>query len=157
MPTDWLSCSGSDSESTQTQTTTESTQQSSDNTAAANNKGTDWTSMLILFGIMIIFVVIMIVPQKRREKKQRQMLDAIKPGDEIRTIGGIFGKVKMVKEDLVTITTGPKDDEMVFAKGAIEFVTTQEDKAKMAELEKEAEEDDTDEKPKKKSIFSRKK
>ena len=115
---------------------------------------------IFLGAIIVLFIVFLVINNRKAKKKEEEtkcMLDAIKPGDEIRTIGGIFGKVKMVKEDLVTITTGPKDDEMVFAKGAIEFVTTQEDKAKMAELENEADEDDTDEKPKKKSIFSRKK
>ena len=158
MPSDWLSCAGSDSSSQTQNTTQETTQQDTtqSSTAANGGKQQSWTSMIRLFGIMIVFVLIMIVPQKRREKKQKQMLDAVKAGDEVRTIGGIFGKVKMVKEDLVTITTGPNDDEMVFAKGAIEFVITPEDKAKMEELEKEAEEEDDDTK-KKKSFFSRKK
>ena len=98
--------------------------------------------MIILFGIMIVFVLVMIIPQKRKEKKQKAMLDAIKPGDEIRTIGGIYGKVKRVKSDLVTITTGPKDDTLVFTKSAIEFVTDPEAEKKAAEEAKAAEEEE---------------
>ena len=104
------------------------------------------------------FVLIMIIPQKRREKKQRQMLDAIKQGDEVRPIGGIYGKVKRVKEDLITITTGPNNDTMTFAKGAIEFVYDKEAERKLKELDQDDDEDkSSDKKEKKKSIFGKKK
>ena len=38
----------------------------------------------------------------------REMLEGVKAGDNIKTIGGIYGKVVSVKEDLVTIETGPE-------------------------------------------------
>lgn len=150
MPSDWLSCSGT---ATQTETTTETTQPA-DTANSADKNPTNWTSMIIMFAIMIVFVVLMIVPQKRKEKKQREMLNAIKPGDEIRTIGGIYGRVAKVKEDLVTIATGPNDDVLTFSKGAVEFVIDKEAEKRVAELDKD---DEEDEKKEKKSIFSRKK
>ena len=149
MPSDWLSCAGS---ATLTETTTETQQQAADTTTQPKQQ--NWSSMIIMFAIMIVFVVIMIVPQKRKEKKQREMLNAIKAGDEVRTIGGIFGRVTKVKEDLITIATGPNDDVLTFAKGAVEFVVDKEAAKKVAELDKD---DDEEEKPKKKGLFSRKK
>lgn len=173
MPTDWLSCAGSQEPSTSAgtngnnaesnnnaneNTTTQTTQPPQEGNLPQQGASMDWTSTIILFGIMIVFVLIMIIPQKRREKKQRQMLDAMKPGDKIRTIGGIFGKVKRVKEDLVTITTGPNDDTMTFAKGAIEFVFDPQAEAKLKELDQDDEEEvKEDKKPKKKSEKKKKK
>ena len=73
-------------------------------------------------------------------------------------IGGIYGKVKRVKEDLITITTGPNNDTMTFAKGAIEFVYDKEAERKLKELDQDDDEDkSSDKKEKKKSIFGKKK
>ena len=82
------------------------------------------TQWIFPIAILVIFVVLIIVPQRRRDKKTRQMLDAIKAGDTIKTIGGIYGKVVSVKEDLVVIETGP--EKMQFAKGAIATVESAE-------------------------------
>lgn len=69
--------------------------------------------------LMVVMLVIMIVPQRRREKKVKEMLDAIKVGDRIRTIGGIYGTVTSVRDDIVTISVGPDKARLVFARGAI--------------------------------------
>lgn len=47
---------------------------------------------------------------------------SIKAGDTIKTIGGIYGKVVSVKEDLVVIETGPENARITFAKGAVATV-----------------------------------
>lgn len=69
--------------------------------------------------LMVVMLVIMIVPQRRREKKVKEMLAAIKVGDRIRTIGGIYGTVTSVRDDIVTISVGPDKARLVFARGAI--------------------------------------
>lgn len=50
--------------------------------------------LLILGGL---FYVLLILPQRRRAKKMEQLRSEIAVGDEVRTIGGIFGTV--VDED----------------------------------------------------------
>ena len=79
-------------------------------------------SMIIMIVILVVFFLVMIIPQKRRDKKIKQMLDAVKTGDRVRTIGGIYGTVVSVKEDLVTIETSSDKTKIVFAKGAISTV-----------------------------------
>ena len=49
----------------------------------------------------------------------KEMLDALKPGDRVRTIGGIYGTVTSVKDDVVTISVGPDKVRLVFARAAI--------------------------------------
>lgn len=75
-----------------------------------------WGLLIIL---MIAMFAIMIIPQRKRDKKIKQMLDSIKPGDRVKTIGGIYGTVSNVKDDIVTITVGPDKVKLVFARGAI--------------------------------------
>ena len=53
------------------------------------------------------------------KKKVKEMLAAIKVGDRIRTIGGIYGTVTSVRDDIVTISVGPDKARLVFARGAI--------------------------------------
>lgn len=77
------------------------------------------TQWIFPIAILAIFVVLIIVPQRKRDKKTRQMLDAIKAGDRIKTIGGIYGNVISVKEDLIVIETGPENARITFAKGAV--------------------------------------
>ena len=77
---------------------------------------------LPMIAVLIVLSLVMIVPQKRRDKKVRQMLDSIKVGDNIRTIGGIYGKVTKLKEDLVTIQTGPEKVQILISKSAISSV-----------------------------------
>ncbi|MBR4030302.1 MAG: preprotein translocase subunit YajC [Clostridia bacterium] len=80
------------------------------------------------FGMILYFVVIIAVfyfflirPQKKREKEQKNLLNSIKKGDQIITIGGFYGKVVSVKEDVVTIMMG--DNKVKLEKAAIKTVT----------------------------------
>ncbi|MBQ9949518.1 MAG: preprotein translocase subunit YajC [Clostridia bacterium] len=93
---------------------------------AQPGQGSPWGSMIFMGVLMIGLIVMMIVPQKKREKQARQMLESIKPGTRIRTIGGIYGTVTVVKEDLITIVSGPDDVKLVFAKGAIAAIEPEE-------------------------------
>ena len=72
--------------------------------------------------IIIIFAVmyfLLILPQKKQEKKQRAMIDALCPGDEVITIGGIFGNVVSVKDDAVVIETSADKTKIKVAKSSI--------------------------------------
>ena len=83
-------------------------------------------SFLSTYGIwiilMIAMVAIMIIPQRRRDKKVKDMLSALKPGDRVRTIGGIYGTIGSIKDDVVTLIVGPDKVRLVFARGAISTV-----------------------------------
>ncbi len=72
--------------------------------------------------LMVAMVALMIIPQRRRDKKVKAMLAAIKVGDRVRTIGGVYGTVTSVKDDVITISVGPDKVRLVFARGAIASV-----------------------------------
>ena len=76
--------------------------------------------MLII--LMIALFAVMIIPQRKREKKIKDMLANLKPGDRVRTIGGIYGTITAIKADVVTISVGPDKVRLVFIRGAIASV-----------------------------------
>ena len=59
-----------------------------------------------LLAIGAIFYFLIIRPQSTARKKAEMMLSAIKKGDTVVTAGGIVGKVKDVKDTLLTIESG---------------------------------------------------
>ena len=73
----------------------------------------------LLIILMIGMFALMIIPQRKREKKIKDMLAAIKVGARGRTIGGIYGTVSALRDDIVTLTVGPDKVRLVFARGAI--------------------------------------
>ena len=72
--------------------------------------------------MMIAMFAIMIIPQRKREKKIKNMLANLKPGDRVRTIGGIYGTISAIKDDVVTLSVGPDKVRLVFVRGAIATV-----------------------------------
>ena len=59
---------------------------------------------LIMFGmIFAVMYFFMIRPQIKKQKKEREYRSALKQGDVVITIGGIYGKIIDVKEDAFVI------------------------------------------------------
>ncbi len=80
------------------------------------------TTTLITFGLIIlIFYFLIIRPQKKKDKEAKAMIDSMKKGDRVVTIGGIHGTVVTVKETTVVIKV---DDNarIEFTKGAVSTV-----------------------------------
>lgn len=95
--------------------------------AAGTATGSQWSSLIIMVAIFAVFYFVLILPQKKQEKKQRAMIDAIKPGDEIITIGGIYGKVQTVKDDYVVIESTADKTKIKLAKSSISKCLTEHD------------------------------
>lgn len=64
-------------------------------------------STFLPFIIMIVvFWFILIRPQKKKEKELKNMIAALKVGDEVATIGGIHGKIFRIKDNLFILESG---------------------------------------------------
>ena len=77
-----------------------------------------WT-LIIMLVLMVGLFLVMSIPQRKREKKVKEMLDSLKPGDRVRTIGGMYGTVTSIKDDVVTVSVGPDKARLGFARAAI--------------------------------------
>jgi preprotein translocase subunit YajC len=70
--------------------------------------------------LMVAFFWFMSRSQKKRERQRQEMLDAIKPKDDVMTVGGIHGRVLQIREDEVVLRVDPdKDVRITIAKTGI--------------------------------------
>ena len=105
---------------------------------SASTSGSMVTTLVTFVLIILIFYFLMIRPQRKRDKEAKAMLDSLKKGDKVVTIGGIHGTVVTVKDTTVVIKV---DDSarIEFSKNAISTVTNK-DAAKSAPKKEKAEE-----------------
>jgi len=78
-----------------------------------------FSGLIIPLGFLAIFYFLIIKPQKTKEKKIKEMRNNLNVGDEIITIGGIYGKVVKIKEDVLTIEVGMDKTKLTITKWAI--------------------------------------
>lgn len=78
--------------------------------------------IIYFVAIIAVFYFLLIRPQKKQEKKMREMLAALKVGDEVISIGGIRGKIRKIKDDFVVIETGADKTPIEFERNAIKGV-----------------------------------
>lgn len=72
--------------------------------------------------IFVVFYFLLIRPQRKKDKEAKAMLDNLKVGDRICTIGGIYGTIVRIKDDVLTIEVGEQKTQMVFARWAVRNV-----------------------------------
>lgn len=56
-------------------------------------------SIIILVGLFAVLWLVLIRPQKTRQQRQQQLLSSVEPGDEVLTVGGLYGIVQSVDEE----------------------------------------------------------
>jgi preprotein translocase subunit YajC len=65
-----------------------------------------------------IFYFLLIRPQQRRQRAQRSLIEGLGIGDEVITIGGVFGTIREVDDESVTLEVD-EDVQIRFLKSAI--------------------------------------
>ena len=75
----------------------------SDAWAQGADAGGSLFSLLPLVVIFVLFYFLMIRPQQKRAKQHKEMVAALKKGEEIVTNGGLLGKVTEVSDNFVTV------------------------------------------------------
>lgn len=55
-------------------------------------------SLIIIVALFALLWLLMIRPQRAKQQQQQRMLSAIEPGDEILTVGGIYGIVQELED-----------------------------------------------------------
>lgn len=80
------------------------------------------TTFLPLILIFVVFWFMLIRPQRKKDKQVKEMLNNLKAGDRICTIGGIYGTITGIKDDTITLSVGKDNLTMVVARWAIRSV-----------------------------------
>jgi preprotein translocase subunit YajC len=70
---------------------------------AGGEAGGSLFSLLPLVVIFVLFYFLLIRPQQKRAKQHKEMVAALKKGEEIVTNGGLLGKVTDVDDNFVTV------------------------------------------------------
>ena len=77
---------------------------------------TQFLPFLLMFVVIYFF---MIRPQMKKAKDQKKYIEALKKGDQILTIGGIYGKIVEVKDDATLIMEVEDGTKMKISKNAV--------------------------------------
>lgn len=72
--------------------------------------------------IFVVFYFLLIRPQRKKDKEAKAMLDNLKVGDRICTIGGIYGTIVRIKDDVLTVEVGDQKTQMMIARWAVRNV-----------------------------------
>ena len=80
----------------------------------------------VIFGAMYF---ILIRPQKKKQKEEKKMRENLQVGDEIVTIGGIYGRVISLKEDSIVIESQSDHSKLTVARWALQTNLTVHDDA----------------------------
>lgn len=78
-------------------------------------------SLLPMILMVGIFWVILIVPQRKQQKKRNEMINALKKGDKVITVGGIHGEITEISDDEIRLRIADKV-EVKMAKSSISRV-----------------------------------
>lgn len=71
--------------------------------AQAPGGGNAFMNVLFIAALFAIMYFVMIRPQQKQMREQRNMLAALKKGDDVITQGGLLGKIYLVTDKFVTL------------------------------------------------------
>lgn len=80
--------------------------------------------LLPMILIFVVFWFFLIRPQRKKDKEAQQMLNNLKVGDRVCTIGGIYGTIARIKDDVLTIEVGEAKTQLKVARWAIKNIDT---------------------------------
>jgi preprotein translocase subunit YajC len=87
--------------------------------AADTSSGSSgFTVLLPLLLMGGIFYFLLIRPQRRQRQAHQRLVDSVDIGDEVVTIGGVYGIVKALDDESLTLEVAP-NVSVRFARGAI--------------------------------------
>lgn len=83
--------------------------------------------LLPLVLIFAVFYFLIMRPQKKREQEHEEMVENLKKGDQIVTIGGIHGTIRRIDEDSVLAQVDSNGVKLRIDKQAIANVGAKDD------------------------------
>ena len=85
--------------------------------------GNSYMQFIPLIGIIVVFYFFMIRPQQKKAKDQKKFIDEVKKGDDVVTIGGIYGRIAEMEGDTISLEV-ERGGRIKMSKSAISMETT---------------------------------
>jgi preprotein translocase subunit YajC len=63
--------------------------------------------VLLMVAMLAMFWFIVVKPAKRRQQRHVELVDSVQEGEQIVTVGGIYGKVVKLREESVDLEVAP--------------------------------------------------
>jgi len=86
-------------------------------------------SLIILVGLFAVLWLVLIRPQRARQRQQQQLLESVTPGDEVLTVGGLYGIVQSIDEEGDLIVEIAEGIHVRLARRSVATVVKPEDEA----------------------------
>jgi preprotein translocase subunit YajC len=100
--------------------------------------------VILLAAMLGLLWVLLIRPQRRKQMTQQQLLESVEPGDEVLTVGGIYGIVHEIDEEDDLIVEVAEGIRVRVARRAVAAVVKPEDEADEGDVEETEEPNDED-------------
>lgn len=68
--------------------------------------GSNFSFIILMLGMFVVMYFFIIRPQQKKQKDQQKMVESLKEGDEVVTIGGLHGKIISTTDTTVTLSAG---------------------------------------------------
>jgi preprotein translocase subunit YajC len=81
------------------------------------------TSIIFMVAIIGVFYFFMIRPQQKKAKDQKKFIDEIKKGEDVVTIGGLYGRVAEIDGDTIILEV-ERGGRIKMSKSAISMEST---------------------------------
>lgn len=85
-----------------------------------------WGILIVMPLIILVFYFLVMRPQNKKQKEAKKMLESIRKGDRIVTIGGLRGTVVSVKDDTVVLKVDD-NTKLEYSKNAVSSVLERKD------------------------------
>jgi preprotein translocase subunit YajC len=97
--------------------------------------------LILLVALLVLLWVLLIRPQRSRQRQQQELLGSVEPGDEILTVGGIYGIVQEIDEEDDLVVEIADGIHVRIARRAVAGVVKPEDEDDEADEPEEADEE----------------
>jgi len=87
-------------------------------------QGNPLATFLPLILIFFVFYFLLLLPQQRKQKQHKKMLDELKRGDRVVTVGGAIGEVERIKDNNIVSIRFSEQVVIDFVKNSIAQVLT---------------------------------
>lgn len=92
-------------------------------TSAPNSQGGGMSIVVMIIYLAVIFgamYLLLIRPQRKKQKEEKKMRENLQVGDEVVTIGGIYGRVISLKEESMVIESKSDHSKLTIARWALQ-------------------------------------